>query len=423
MSFIVTRSDLLAPKKEQVDSLMPYIIEVIRDALGGTGEHVRLGNVRCVSSKRGWWTKQVKEDIWNRGGGGWMVGKANVGKSSLFESVFPKGRSEDISIGAVRHAAQQKHYPDEKTLDSRSLTSQHQIIEERSQQWSDKENIYMLSDSLLPPAPPETPFPVLPLVSSLPGTTASPIRIPFGCGKGELIDLPGLSRESLEDFVKDDEKQDLVMRHRIKPEQLVIKPGQSLLVGGLVRITPLTEVPVLAYPFVPMKCHVTSTEKAIALHTQKAESGLVTNVKPGVGSRMDPAGTFPLKWDVTKKRAGPLTRKEAAGLSPRVLPFVVLSTDVLIEGCGWVELVAQIRKKDMESVDATENFFDARPYPRVEIVSPDGRHIGVRQPMGAWMLNHKTGSSQNSARPRRSMKGHKKNLKRAQRKAEVSSSA
>ena len=53
MSFIITRSDLLAPKKEQVDSLMPYIVEVLRDALGGTGENVRLGNVRCVSAKRG----------------------------------------------------------------------------------------------------------------------------------------------------------------------------------------------------------------------------------------------------------------------------------------------------------------------------------------------------------------------------------
>ena len=419
MSFIITRSDLLAPKKEQVDSLMPYIVEVLRDALGGTGENVRLGNVRCLSAKRGWWTKQVKEDIWSRGGGGWMVGKVNVGKSNLFENVFPKGRYEDISIGAVRHAAQQGPYSGEEDLESQSIGVRGQHIEERTQRSSDEENAHMLGNSLLPPAPPETPFPVLPLVSSLPGTTASPIRIPFGGGKGELIDLPGLSRGDLEDFVKDDHKQDLVMRHRIKPEQLVIKPGQSLLVGGLVRITPLTEVPVLAYPFVPMKCHVTSTERAIAIHTQKEESGVVKNVKPGVGSRMDPAGNFPLKWDVTKQRAGPLTKKEAAGLSPKVLPFAVLSTDVLIEGCGWVELVAQVRKKDMEPIDVIGDFFDARPYPRVEIVSPDGRHIGVRQPMGAWTLNRKAGLSQKSARPRRSMKGEKKNMKVAQRKAEV----
>ena len=70
VSFIITRSDLLAPKKEQVDSLMPYLQEVLRDALGRTGKKVRLGNVRCVSAQRGWWTRQVKEEIWERGGAG-----------------------------------------------------------------------------------------------------------------------------------------------------------------------------------------------------------------------------------------------------------------------------------------------------------------------------------------------------------------
>ena len=419
MSFIITRSDLLAPKKEQVDSLMPYIVEVLRDALGGAAENVRLGNVRCVSAIRGWWTKQVKEEIWNRGGGGWMVGKVNVGKSNLFENVFPKGRYDDISFDAVRHAAQQGPHSGKEDLDLPVPEKQDRSTKAESQRPSNEENARILGDSLLPPAPPETPFPVLPLVSSLPGTTASPIRVPFGGGKGELIDLPGLSRGDLENFVKDDYKQDLVMRHRVKPEQLVIKPGQSLLVGGLVRITPMTEVPILAYPFVPMQCHVTSTEKAIAIHSQKEESGVFTNTKQGVGSRMDPAGTFPLKWDVTKQRAGPLTRKDAVGLSTKALPFVVLSTDVLLEGCGWVELVAQVRKKDMESVDATGDFFDARPYPRVEIVSPDGRHIGVRRPMGASMLSRNPRSSQKTARPRRSMKGEKKNSKLARRRAEA----
>lgn len=95
VSFIITRSDLLAPNKEQVDSLMPYLRETLRDALGRTGRNVRLGNMRCVSAKRGWWTKEVKEDIWDRGGAAWMVGKVNVGKSNLFEVAFPKGRGQE----------------------------------------------------------------------------------------------------------------------------------------------------------------------------------------------------------------------------------------------------------------------------------------------------------------------------------------
>lgn len=50
MSFIITRADLLGPTKERVDSLMPYLREVLRDTLGRVGGRVRLGNVRCVSA-------------------------------------------------------------------------------------------------------------------------------------------------------------------------------------------------------------------------------------------------------------------------------------------------------------------------------------------------------------------------------------
>ena len=411
MSFIITRSDLLAPKKEQIDSLMPFILQVLRDALGGSAEHVRLGNVRCVSSQRGWWTKQVKEDIWNRGGGGWMVGKVNVGKSHLFENVYPKGRNEEISIGSLQHRAAQNGLNEKTPEFSATAESAQRRSQAPIQQYPQ-----LLENSLLPPAPPETPYPVLPLVSALPGTTASPIRLPFGGGKGELIDLPGLSRGSLEEFVRDEYKKDLLMLHRVKPKQLSIKPGQSLLVGGLIRLTPSTpHVTFLAYPFVPLKSHVTSTARAIAIHTQQDKSGTNTIVKPGAGNIMHTAGSFSLKWDVTKQRSGPLTNAAAAGLSTEVLPFSVFSADILVEGCGWIELVAQVRKKDMESRTESGDYFDTRPYPRIEVSSPNGRHVGVRQPMGAWLLcGEKFGSSnRKSLRPRRSMKGVKKNLKKA----------
>lgn len=412
MSFIVTRSDLLAPKKEQVDGLMPYILQVLRDALGGSAENVRLGNVRCVSSKRGWWTKQIKEDIWNRGGAGWMVGKVNVGKSNLFENVFPKGRSDDVSLGFLRYAAQRKlpsHLPeangDEQSRSQPNQDSPQGMVSQ------------LLEDSLLPPAPAESPYPVLPLVSALPGTTASPIRVPFGGGKGELVDLPGLERGDLGKFVMDGHKIDLVMSDRVKPEQFVIKPNQSLLVGGLLRITPATpNLVFLAYPFLPLRCHVTSTERAIAIHTQREVSGVPTIAKPGIGSRMQSAGSFSLRWDVTKKRAGPLTKAAAAGLSTKTLPFMVFSADILVEGCGWVELVAQVRKRDMETGMKLDDLFDTRPFPRIEIASPDGRHVGVRQPLGIWSLCEKPmSSSKGGVRPRRSMKGVKKTLKKARR--------
>ena len=405
LSFIITRSDLLAPKKEQVDRLMPYIIQILRDALGGTAGNVRLGNVRCVSSKRGWWTKQIKEDVWNRGGGGWMVGKVNVGKSHLFENVFPKGRNEDFNA--------QQELP---THHSPCVNEGNKQSSHPNQDSPGAIGLELLDDGLLPPVLPETPYPVLPLVSPLPGTTACPIRVPFGGGRGELVDLPGLARGDLEQFVADVHKVDLVMRDRIKPAQFVIKPGQSLLVGGLLRITPTTpDLVFLAYPFLPLRCLITSTEQAIAIHTQREDSGVHSIAKPGIGSRMQSAGSFSLRWDVTKQRAGPLTTAAAAGLSPKTLPFIVFSADILVEGCGWIELVAQVRKRDIETGMEPSKFFDTKPYPRIEVSSPDGEHVGVRQPMGLWSLCGGTSASSSSARPRRSMKGFKKNMKKAKR--------
>ena len=398
MSFIITRSDLLAPKKEQVDRLMPYLIQVLRDTLGWMHRDVRLGNVRCVSAKRGWWTKALKEEVWGRGGGGWMVGKVNVGKSNLLESILPKGRGlQDVTGEGA--SLMSEDYPD-------------QFDEE---------------GPLLPPAPPEVPFPVLPIVSDLPGTTASPIRLPFGNGKGELIDLPGLARSELGDYVPDKYKNQLVMRERVKPGQFVIQPGQSLLVGGLVRINARDpDVTVLAYPFVPFDSHVTSTEKAIAFHTQTQTSGVQSLLIPGAGTRIASAGCYELKWDVTQHRAGPLTAKAAVGLKPAVLPFIVYSADILIEGCGWIELVAQVRKPRSFQEDApNEEERPQSPYPKIDVYSPEGKFIGYRRPMEAWLRvgTKPTSVSKPGARPRPSMKGAKKTAKKLQRQERQNSEA
>lgn len=417
LSYIITRSDLLAPKKEQVDRLMPYIVDVLREALGGTARNVRLGNVHCVSSKRGWWTNSVKEEIFDRGGGGWMVGKVNVGKSNLFEHVYPKGRTQTVDFDSLRGkaGAGTQFNP---IFDTRSFKDKPNAKKETlSEAPEEAREDMMIDESPLPPIPREIPFPTLPLVSALPGTTASPIRLSFGNGKGELVDLPGLDRGDLGAFVVENHRPDLVMRERIKAKQLTIKPGQSLLVGGLIQIRPTTpDVTLLAYPFVPLPCHVSSAEKVQSLIMGDLESGVPTIARPGIGTRMQSAGTFPLKWDVTKERSGPLTAKAAADLSTKFLPFVVLSTDILIEGCGWIELVAQVRKKDFEQSELaqTKTFFDDKAYPMVEIVSPDGKHVGYRRPIGAWLLGGEKPDSAraSTARPRRSMKGAKKSMKK-----------
>lgn len=424
LSFIITRSDLLGSTKEMVDSMMTYFQSVLRQALGRSGKDLRLGNIHLVSAKRGWWTKEIKEDIWKRGGGNWMVGKVNVGKSNLFEVLFPKGSGDRAPVYAeVRE--KQEIEDKERALDQQFLSE----------------------NSLLPPAQAEDPFPVLPVVSSLPGTTASPIRLPFGGHRGELIDLPGLERGNLEDYVKQEHKLDLIMTHRHNVEQHVIKPGQSLVLGGgLVRITPELNpedrnTVVLAYPFLPLKAHVTSTEKAAAQQLQQRQSGIESVLAEDAGAHMASAGVLDLSSDVTKMRSGPLLR---SGVSLSKLPYRVYATDVLVEGMGWVELVCQTRRfpaaqpastivapVDEVSITAPPNadslpisepefapFSKVPPperreneqFPRVEVFSPNGKHISSRPSLSAWVRwteGRKKGSGSVSKRPRKPSRGAK----------------
>ena len=447
VSFIITRADLLAPKKEQVDTLVPYMREVLRDALGRGGKDIRLGNLRCVSAKRGWWTKTVKEDIWDRGGAGWMVGKVNVGKSALYEVVFPKGRIQrDVDVKRIRNAERQEAgkegmlalqdamiktaaektdpFGRMKTADSPGVLTDAQASPgaARSELEAFQESEVLLGSSaggddaqndtffdedvdssLLPPAQPETAYPRMPLVSALPGTTASPIRIPFGGGKGELIDLPGVHRSSLYTHVKPEHRSELVMKSREVPEQYTVKPGQSILIGGMIRITPKTDDLIfLAYPFVPLDAHITSTDKAIAISTgshpdHTPYTGTISSIATESAKlAMKTAGTFKLEWDVTKRRAGPLTSPSAGKQKAANLPFIVYSADILIEGVGWIELVCQVRSRQRSFLTKTETVADAlgeykvkkqsAGVPEVEVFSPEGGLVDVRRPMGAWLL-------------------------------------
>ncbi|KAB8220702.1 hypothetical protein BDV33DRAFT_88992 [Aspergillus novoparasiticus] len=357
ISFIITRSDLLAPTKEQVDSKMEYVRSVLREALAKSTEDFRLGNVHMISAHRGWWTKKVKEEIKNHGGGVWVVGKANVGKSSFIEACFPK--------------------------DSRNLEKIAELVERRQAESdiSPRDATAVHSDSLLPPAPQEDLYPILPVVSSLPGTTVSPIRIPFGRGSGEMIDLPGMDRGDLADYVRDEHKRDTIMTKRRKPERYTIKSGQSLLLGGgLVRITSVNPDDVLmAACFIPIEAHVTRTEKAVEMQAEQRPYPGENIMIEGIGSQITSAGIFDLKWDVTQSHLPTTIAKavEDKGIKPPPLPYKVMSADILIEGCGWVELTAQIRAKSTDGESA-------RSLPQVEIFTPNGRHVGVRRPIECW---------------------------------------
>lgn len=425
ISFIITRADLLAPLKEQVDALMPRLVEILRDALGRSAQNVRLGNVRCVSAKRGWWTKKVKEEIWARGGAAWIVGKINVGKSNLFGVVFPKGRDKDSehNLDKLRHetklAALGDGSPDPE---SHGFVLDGESEAEISAKLAENDTMDHDPDSLLPPSQQETPYPVMPIVSDLAGTTAAPIRVPFGNGKGELIDLPGLARGGLEGFVKPEHRQRMIMKQREAPEKIVMKSHQSLLLGGLIRITPTTpDLIFLVHPFVPLTTHLTSTEKAIEIQARRDTRNVPVITEDWAGEHMKSAGKFQLKWDVTKEQTGTLTARDAGKRKPRDLPFIVYATDILIEGVGWIEVSCQVRKRALEAMQEAaeqpasallgvgfeDNIEPPVPVlPEIEVFSPEGKYVASRRTLNGSVLGGKKKIAKHlrKARPRRSMK-------------------
>lgn len=171
-----------------------------------------------------------------------------------------------------------------------------------------------------------------------------------------------------------------------------------------------------------------------------------------------------------------MTRKDAVGLSLEKLPFRVLSIDILIEGVGYVEIVAQVRTRDLElrsapgypepatpppGVEEIEE--EAEPiqdpfaammtqrrggkedakrkapapapappkkkepapkpgpeplWPEIDVFTPEGRFVDSRRPIEGWMNNKpRVRPEHKRSRPRKSMKGAKKREKEERRSA------
>ncbi|KAF2668621.1 hypothetical protein BT63DRAFT_373858 [Microthyrium microscopicum] len=418
MNFIITRSDLLAPKKEQVDRLVPKLREILREKLGLSGRNVRMGNLHVVSAERGWWTKDVKEQIALSNGANWLVGRVNVGKSKLFESIFPKGTNREVN-----QSKRQKEILLDSPVDDEELLNAASADEADSQPHLGKRF------SLLPPAQVAAQYPMMPIISGLPGTTASPIRVPFRDGRGELIDLPGVQRPSLELYVHPNEQSKLIMTSRVTPERIVMKPGTSVLLGGLIRIKPISpDTIIMAHSFTPLPPHKTSNEKAEQIHNGQLHANIKSMALRSELSKMASAGIYKLNTDVTRSYTGALTRRDGVGLKPERLPFVMYGTDILIEGVGWVELLAQVRKPKNTAVrrqliPASQEMLDLEmtasdtppeeivapttsPFPEVEVFSPEGKYIAQRTSLCAFALGGPL-QKKVAARPRRSMKSVK----------------
>ncbi|KAF3905780.1 hypothetical protein AA313_de0204319 [Arthrobotrys entomopaga] len=366
MSYVITRADLLMPTEQKVTSLMTYIRRVLTDYLG---EETDLKDLRVVSAKRTWTTERLKDEIRSRKGGVLLLGKTNVGKSRLYEAIFPKRNAKDFPVMKGRGFGRE---------DS-----------EDGEEW------YVQNGQ-------RVKYPDMPLASKVPGTTVGPITIDFAAGRGQLVDLPGFSRGSLVDYVQESYVKDVIMLKRINPTMDIVPPGKSYLLGGLVRVWPRETptgrpVTIEIATFSNLPTHVAKHEKTYKhLHMEKGESKRdFIWAKRGIGEIVRSAGVFTLKDDITKKRAEPLVNAMGEEAFDKAGMFKIYATDIVIEGFGWLEVSAQVGRED--------------PFPEIEVWSPNGEGIYQRETMKAYEESIKPGpKAAPGSRPRRSMKGAKK---------------
>ncbi|KAK6535283.1 hypothetical protein TWF694_001751 [Orbilia ellipsospora] len=366
MSYVITRADLLMPTEQKVTSLMTYIRRVLTNYLG---EETDLKDLRVVSAKRTWTTERLKDEIRARKGGVVLLGKTNVGKSRLYEAIFPKRNAKDFPMTKGRGFGKEE--------------------EEEEEEW------YVQNGQ-------KVKYPDMPLASKVPGTTVGPITIDFAAGRGQLVDLPGFSRGGMMNYVKQDYVKDVLMLNKINPTKDIVLPGQSYLLGGLVRVLPLENmtgrpVTLEVATFSNLPPHVASHNKAHKYLYIEKGSGKRPFIwaKPGIGESVQSAGTYTLTDDITKRRAERLVRAMGEEAFEKNAPFKIYATDIVIEGIGWLEVSAQVGKND--------------PYPEIEVWSPNGKGIYQRETMKAYEESIKPGpKAAPGSRPRKSMKGAKK---------------
>ncbi|KAK6504884.1 hypothetical protein TWF481_006819 [Arthrobotrys musiformis] len=383
LSFVITRADLLMPTEQKVTSLMTYIRRVLSNYLGDADKEKTLKDLKLVSAKNNWTTERLKDEIRGRKGAVVFIGKTNVGKSRLYEAVFPKRGKKDLEA--------------KKGFGRGDL-------EEMADMLEDDFGPYIQNGR-------RVKYPEMPLASKVPGTTVGPISIDFAAGRGQLIDLPGFSRGGLMKYLKQDYVKQTVMVDRVNPERYIVPPEKEFLLGGLVRVRPLqpakgrpVTLEIAVFSNVPG--HVTRGDKVEGFLNPESESEGAKRdfiwAKKAALESFKSAGIFKLADDVTKRKSGPLVEGMGEDNFKNV-SFRIYATDIVVEGFGWLEISAQVGKDD--------------PHPEIEVLSPNGESILQRETMKAYQENLKPGSkAAPGSRPKKSMRGAKKAQKREFRK-------
>ncbi|KAK6359471.1 hypothetical protein TWF696_000627 [Orbilia brochopaga] len=374
MSYVITRADLLMPTEMQVSSLMTYFRRVLSEKLD-VGD-ASLKDLRVVSAKRVWTTERLKDEVRGRKGGVYLLGKTNVGKSRLYEAIFPKkGRATVLD--------------QTKEFGKGDLDHPVPAEEEGEEDW------YIQNGH-------KVRYPDMPLSHKTPGTTVGAIAIDFAAGRGQLVDLPGMERRGILEHINKNHIADVTLLNRKIPERFVLKSYQTFLVGGLVTVKAVQPEDQSVLPIVleialfsqlPGHCGKHDKVKGFLDPTiggDKRRAFMWT--MPHISQVMASAGVFTLKDDITAQRCKAVIDQNPDFM--KTAQFRVYATDIVIEGCGWLEISAQIPKNN--------------PLPQIEVHSPYGRGVEQRETMKAYMENLRPGASPPpGARPKKSMKGAK----------------
>lgn len=250
-TYIITRADLLFPKQPLLEEHMPWLRRTLERVLPRGGLQPE-DQVLYISSRRGWNVGRVKKMVTKSRGATWFVGSVNVGKSSLLRDVWPEGGQ--IASGALplddaeRFGILPESHGDPEPGQSDAKTDG---PEKKDADKDVKTNTQKLgkafTKSQKPMAELEQPGPIRipPTITSIPGTTAAPIRVSFeqantsgvisrhSRAHSEVIDLPGLERwvgfgeMGLIKYVREEHRKKIVMEERVKAEEFTIKPGMQ----------------------------------------------------------------------------------------------------------------------------------------------------------------------------------------------------
>ncbi|KAG8465781.1 hypothetical protein KFE25_005351 [Diacronema lutheri] len=296
--------------RERLGALEPAEVHLISAATGR--------GVAALGAAVMRWAERVRDR-----GDVYVVGAANVGKSSLINALIDPsaGKRRRRPVGPKGGLAASADAPVDAHAADEAQGAE--VVEEEAM--GDGADDGTALDLAQARALAKASAPVLLTASHLPGTTLQPVRV--RCRDGLVIyDTPGLVQAGqLATLLTPQEVSLLLPRAPVKPAQLSLGRGKCLLLGGLARVDVLesgfAQAVVLAAHVAPaLTLHPTSLERADAVRAQHC------------GAMLTP----PLGGAERLRALGDL---ETTDIEVEGVGFRRAAADIAIGGIGWLAVV------------------------------------------------------------------------------------